>query len=49
MTFTVADGDFMEVVQGKVNPQKVQEALPGRTAWFSCPSVAVKGRFRVRT
>lgn len=28
--FTVADQDFMEVVQGKLNPQKVTEALPGR-------------------
>lgn len=34
VTFTVADQDFMEVVQGKLNPQKVrkhpQEAPRGR-------------------
>lgn len=30
VTFMVADEDFMEVVQGKLNPQKVQEALTGR-------------------
>lgn len=29
VTFTVADKDFMEVVQGKLNPQKVQKR-------FSC-------------
>lgn len=29
VTFTVADQDFMEVVQGKLNPQKVEEAPPG--------------------
>lgn len=38
VTFTVADQDFMEVVQGKLNPQKVQEAL---AAWLSCRSAVV--------
>lgn len=36
VTFTVADEDFMEVVQGKLNPQKVQKLLPGRMGRFSC-------------
>lgn len=38
VTFTVADEDFMEVVQGKLNPQKVQKSLtlpgfPARMFW----------------
>lgn len=36
VTFTVADEDFMEVVQGRLNPQKVQKLLTGRMGWFSC-------------
>lgn len=40
VTFTVADEDFMEVVQGKLNPQKVQKLLAGPR--FSCLIPAVK-------
>lgn len=42
VTFTVADEDFMEVVQGKLNPQKVQKLLTGRVGPFSCRIPAVK-------
>lgn len=42
VTFTVADEDFMEVVQGKLNPQKVQKLLTGRMGRFSCLIPAVK-------
>lgn len=36
VTFTVADQDFMEVVQGKLNPQKVQEAASRPPRPHSC-------------
>lgn len=39
VTFTVADEDFMEVVQGRLNPQKVPELRPGR---FPCLIPAVR-------
>lgn len=42
VTFTVADEDFMEVVQGKLNPQKVRNLHTGRMGRFSCPIPAVK-------
>lgn len=33
VTFTVSDEDFMEVVQGKLNPQKVVTLLGSFTSW----------------
>lgn len=36
VTFTVSDEDFMEVVQGKLNPQKVTQSSDMNLWWGVC-------------